>query len=168
MNRINFGIWGYGRMGAVHGKYYSMEQDRVKLVAACDTNEARLENAKTEYQAAVYTDANAFLADPNMELVVISTLSLDHTRHAVQALESGKYVLLDKPIAITDGELETLRKADKQYPGKLFVLHNLRFEPGFMEVQKIIASGVLGEINMIKLPRIPRDAAIRVLSASCY
>lgn len=153
MDRIKFGVWGYGRMGAAHGRYYAMEAERFQLVAACDTDEKRLENAKTEYQAAVYTDAKAFLADPNMELAVISTLSLDHTRHAVQALESGKYVLLDKPIAITNKELETLRKADSRFPGKLFVLHNLRFEPGFAEVRKILARGLLGKISMIKLRR---------------
>lgn len=114
MKTINFGVWGYGRMGAEHGKFYSMEKDQFKFVAACDTDAQRLERAKADYHCAVYTDSETFLADPNMELVVISTLSLDHTRHAVQALESGKIVLLDKPIAITDEELETLRQADEK------------------------------------------------------
>jgi predicted dehydrogenase len=161
MTKIKFGVWGFGRMGALHGKFYAMEQDKFKLVAACDTDEEKLNSAKTEYQCAVYTDQKAFLADPDMELVVISTLSLDHVCHALEALESGKSVLLDKPIAITDDELETLRQADKKYPGKLFVLHNLRFEPGFETVQKIIARGVLGEISLIKLRRHHRNHFFR-------
>lgn len=153
MNRIKFGVWGFGRMGARHGKFYAMEEDKFELVAACDTDEDRLTQAKADYQCAVYTDHKAFLADPDMELVVIVTLSLDHTRHAVEALASGKYVLLDKPIAVTDDELEALRRADENYPGKLFVLHNLRFEPGFEAVQKSVARGMLGDINMVKLRR---------------
>ena len=153
MRKINFGVWGFGRMGAEHGKFYAMEKDTFKLVAACDTDPKRRERAKADYQCAVYADSEKFLADPDMELVVISTLSLDHTRHTVQALESGKMVLLDKPIAITDEELETLRRADKEHPKKLFVLHNLRFEPMFEAVQKAIAQGLLGEINLIKLRR---------------
>lgn len=161
MSVINFGVWGFGRMGARHGKFYAMEQDKFKLVAACDTDEEKIKKAKAEYQCAGYTDQKAFLADPEMELVVISTLSLDHTRHALEALESGKYVLLDKPIAITDKELETLRKADEKYPGKLFILHNLRFEPGFEAVQKVTATGMLGEVNMVKLRRHHRNHYFR-------
>ena len=153
MSKIKFGIWGFGRMGRRHGKFYAMEQDKFELVAACDTDEGKLDKAKVEYQCAVYTDSKDFLANPNMELVVVVTLSLDHTRHAVEALESGKYVLLDKPIAITDEELETLRQADKKYPGKLFILHNLRFEPGFETVQKILEEGILGKVSLIKLRR---------------
>lgn len=153
MTTIKFGIWGFGRMGTMHGKFYAMEQNKFKLVAACDTDEKRLDQAKAEYQCATYSNHKAFLADPNMELVVIVTLSLDHTRHAIQALESGKYVLLDKPIAGTDEEVESLRQADEKYPGKLFILHNLRFEPGFEAVQKIVAQGLLGKINLIKLRR---------------
>ena len=153
MTKIKFGIWGFGRMGGQHGRFYAMEQDKFDLVAACDTNEQRLAVAKDEYACSVYSDSKEFLNDPEMELVVIVTLSLDHTRHALEALESGKYVLLDKPIAITDAELEALRQADKKYPGKLFILHNLRFEPGFEAVQEVIERGILGNINMIKLRR---------------
>jgi len=157
MTAIKFGIWGFGRMGERHGQFYAMEQDKFKLVAACDTNTKRLDTAKAEFQCSVYTDSDAFLADKEMELVVISTLSLDHTRHAVKALKSGKFVLLDKPIAITDEELETLRQADKEFPGKLSILHNLRFEPGFETVQKILKEGILGEISLIKLRRHHRN-----------
>lgn len=157
MEKIKFGVWGFGRMGSRHGKFFAMEQDKFKLVAACDTNEKSLDSAKAEFQCAVYTDQKAFLADPEMELIVISTLSLDHTCHVIEALESGKYVLLDKPIAITDEELETLRQADKKYPGKLSVLHNLRFEPAFEAVQKVLKKGILGEVSLIKLRRHHRN-----------
>jgi predicted dehydrogenase len=157
MDTIKFGIWGFGRMGARHARYFAMEQDKFKLLAACDTDESRLNAAKSEYQCAACTDSQTFLANPEMELVVISTLSLDHTRHALEALKSGKYVLLDKPVAITDKELGALRQADKKYPGKLFVLHNLRFEPGFEAVQEVLREGILGEINLIKLRRHHRN-----------
>lgn len=153
MSKIKFGIWGIGRMGSRHGAFFSMENDKFELVAACDTAQNRLDDAKAEYDCATYTDSKAFLADSDIELVVIVTLSLDHTRHAVEALESGKYVLLDKPIAITDEELQTLRDADKKYPGKLSILHNLRFEPPFEKVQEIVKSGILGKISLIKTRR---------------
>lgn len=152
-NTIKFGVWGFGRMGAQHGRFYAMEQDQFRLVAACDTDAARRSRAQSEFGCAVYADACTFLADPHMELVVIVTFSLDHTRHAVEALERGKFVLLDKPIAITDKDLAILREADQKYPGKLFVLHNLRFEPGFEAVQRTVADGMLGDISIVKLRR---------------
>ncbi len=153
MSIIKFGVWGFGRMGRQHARFYAMEDDKFQFVAVCDTAENCLEIARSDYNCKTYSDSKDFLADAEMELVVISTLSLDHTRHAVEALQAGKYVLLDKPIAITDDELETLRQADKKYPGKLSVLHNLRFEPGFEAVQKIMSQELLGEINMIKIRR---------------
>lgn len=153
MSKIKFGVWGIGRMGSTHARFYVKEDDKFDLVAACDTNEERLNDAKEEHQCAIYTDADEFLSDSNMELVVIVTLSLDHTKHAVKALESGKYVLLDKPIAISDEELQTLRDADKKYPGKLFILHNLRFEPVFETAQQLLARDLIGEISMVKIRR---------------
>jgi len=71
MEKIKFGVWGFGRMGAAHGKFYAMEQDKFELVATCDTDKKRLKQAKTEYNCATYTDSKAFLADSDMELVVM-------------------------------------------------------------------------------------------------
>lgn len=154
MKTIRFGAWGYGRMGEKHARFYAMESDKFLLTAVCDTSEEKLTAAKNEYpECQTYTDAAAFLSNPDLDLVVISTLSTDHTRHAIQALNSGKYVLLDKPIALTDHELTMLREMDQKYPDRLFFLHNLRFEPGISEVSNIIASGILGSIHMIKLRR---------------
>lgn len=153
MTKIKCGVWGFGRMGEQHAQFYNKEKDLFELVAVCDTNEERLERAKSTFGCATYKEGAEFLADPNMELVIICTLSTAHTEQAIRALEQGKYVLLDKPIAITDAELHALREADKKYPDKLFVLHNIRFEPGFEAVQKVLLEGVLGEINMIKLRR---------------
>eukprot|EP00831_Metopus_contortus_P040298 TRINITY_DN3157_c0_g1_i2.p1 TRINITY_DN3157_c0_g1~~TRINITY_DN3157_c0_g1_i2.p1 ORF type:complete len:345 (-),score=41.66 TRINITY_DN3157_c0_g1_i2:657-1691(-) len=141
-------------MGEKHARFYARENDKFQFTAVCDTDKEKLTAAKKEYpECRVYTDAADFLAQLDLDLVVICTLSTDHTRHAMQALSSGKYVLLDKPIALTDHELAMLREMDQKYPNRLFILHNLRFEPGIAEVSNIIASGILGSIHMIKLRR---------------
>ena len=154
MKTIRFGVWGYGRMGEQHARFYAMEKEKFQLAAVCDTRTDKFNAVKSEYPGcAVYTDAAEFLADPNFDLVVISTLSVDHTFHAEQALKSGKNVLLDKPIALTDRDLLRLQKLDSEFPEKLFVLHNLRFEPGIAGVSRILESGILGPVHMIKLRR---------------
>lgn len=153
MNPIRFGLCGLGRIGVVHCRCFSQEKDRYELVAVCDREAERADTLKAEYHCAGYSDLAEFLKNPDMELAVIVTRSLDHVNHAAQALAAGKYVLLEKPIAVTRDDFAELKELDRRYPGRLFFLHNHRFEPCFQSIQRIIASGVLGEIQLVKIRR---------------
>ena len=105
------------------------------------------------YACATYLDIDAFLADTNMELVSIATRSADHVDHTVKALEAGKFVFLEKPIALTLADAERLQAASERYPGRLFLRHNRRFEAAFQHIREIIASGILGNVYEVKLHR---------------
>ena len=153
MSTIGLGVWGLGRMGFIHCKHFSAQADMYELVAGCDIEPPKLAKLVDEYQCAAYSNPEEFLADPEVELVVIATRSLYHTAHALQALAAGKYVLLEKPIAMNGDDIQKLRDADKEYPGKLFFLHNHRFEPAFQHIRKIIESGILGDIEQVTLRR---------------
>lgn len=153
MSAIGFGVWGLGRIGFVHCKHFSKQAGMYELVAGCDTDQAKLDKLVNEYHCAAYSKPEEFLADPKLELAVISTRSTEHVAHALQALAAGKYVLLEKPIALNSDQIETLRKADKKYPGKLFFLHNHRFEPAIQHIRRIIGTGILGKIHQIKMCR---------------
>jgi len=124
-----------------------------ELVAGCDTDQSKVKKLVDEYQCAGYNRPEEFLADPKVELVVIATRSPEHTTHALQALAAGKYVLLEKPIALNSDDAQRLRNADREYLGKLSFLHNHRFEPAFEHIRKIIGTGILGGIEQIKLCR---------------
>lgn len=153
MSVIKFGIWGLGRIGLVHSRNFSNEKDKYQLVAVCDTQQSRVQELADEYHCQGYTNSDAFLNDAAMELVIIATRSLDHATHALHALEAGKYVLLEKPIGVTEADYQTLKQADKAHPGKLFFLHNHRFEPAFQAILQITRSGILGNIHLVKLCR---------------
>lgn len=153
MNPIRFGVCGLGRIGVVHCRCFSREKDQYRLVTVCDQEASRVAAVSAEFACAGYADMAAFLASPEMELAVIATRSLDHVVHAAQALVAGKQVLLEKPIAVTQEDLRRLRGLDRDYPGRLFFLHNHRFEPSFQTIQRILASGVLGEVQMVKIRR---------------
>lgn len=153
MSAIKLGAWGLGRIGSVHLKHFSAQSDMYEVVAGCDLEHPKVDKFVVEYGCAGYANAEDMLADPNVELVIIATRSVTHVPDALQALAAGKTVLLEKPIAMSHSEIEQLREADRTYPGKLFFLHNHRFEPAMQQIFGIVASGILGDIIQVKLCR---------------
>jgi len=153
MSAIKFGTWGLGRIGFVHCKHFSAANEMYELVAGCDIDPAKVAMFVDEYGCTGYGRPEEFLADPDIELVMICTRSLDHVAHAQQALAAGKVVLLEKPIALNASQVEALREADRNHPGKLFFLHNHRFEPAFEHIRRIVGSGILGDVEYVKLCR---------------
>jgi predicted dehydrogenase len=150
---VKFGICGLGRIGVQHCRYFTANAEQYQPVAFCDLDSVRADGAVKEYGGTAYTDYTAFLANTEMELVIIATRSLDHARNAEQALAAGKIVLLEKPIGVTEADYELLQRLDRDYPGKLFCGHNHRFEPAFANTRTIIAEGLLGKIQVVKFTK---------------
>ena len=151
MNRIKVGVCGVGRIGVKHCEFFSQDREHFELTALCDLDRARVDAMQTEFGGKAYSDFAGFLSDPELELVIIATRSLDHARNAEQALEAGKTVLLEKPIGVTANDYLTLQHLVKAYPQKLYFGHNHRFEPAFRNTQAILAQGLLGNVHVIKL-----------------
>ena len=151
MSAIQYGICGLGRIGTVHARFFSRNQEQYELVASCDVDDARVRVVTAEYGGKGYADFTAFLADPDMELAIVATRSLDHARHAEQALAAGKTVLLEKPIGVTAEDYRLLLRLSEEYPGKLYFGHNHRFEPAFMNARAIVDAGLLGNVHVAKL-----------------
>lgn len=151
MNRIKFGICGLGRIGLVHLRHFSAAQEKYQPVALCDLDAQKAAGLAREHGCAAFSDFSAFLDDPQMELAIIATRSLDHAKNAQAALAAGKTVLLEKPIGVTSADYRLLQKLVREYPGKLYFLHNHRFEPAFTQMRSIIASGILGKLCVVKL-----------------
>ena len=155
MKKIKVGIWGLGRAGnLMHIGEIAKFPDMFEVVAGCDIDNERITAAKEKLPSCrFYGKSDEFLKDPELELVSIATRSPDHTAHALQALSAGKYVFLEKPIALTYADAKKLKKASEKYPGKLYLRHNRRYESPFTHIREIIASGVLGDIYEVKLHR---------------
>lgn len=153
MPAIELGVWGLGRIGLTHCRHFSGLSEMYELVAGCDTEQPKVDRLVAEFGCAGYTGPREFLADPKVELVVIATRSVDHTAHALQALAAGKIVLLEKPIAMSREDIAELERADRDHPGRLFFLHNHRFEPAFQHILRIIATDILGDVEQVKLRR---------------
>lgn len=152
---IKIGIAGLGRAGwGMHCKELVGREDKFQIVAACDVIQSRRERMEERYGCKTYERIEDMIADPDVELVDIATRSCDHLRHATLALEAGKDVFLEKPITVSYDEAVKLREAAEASPGgKLYIRHNRRFDPDFVHVKEIIASGILGDVYEIRLAR---------------
>ena len=155
--KIKVGILGLGRAGRfMHAPELALFPDFYELTAGCDHAADRRENLPEQFKnAKIYSDYADMLKDPDVEMVTVATRNADHTPHALQALEAGKMVVVDKPFAVSLEQAESLLAASKRYPGKLFLRCNRRFEPAFQMLNSILDSGILGDISMIKIHRHP-------------
>lgn len=95
-------------------------------------------------QAQVLPDLDALLALPRLDLVVIATPNQLHLPQALAALESGRHVVLDKPMALSSAECERLIAAAAMHRRQLSVFHNRRWDSDFLTLRRLIDEDALG------------------------
>src|SRR5581483_4994542 len=93
-----------------------------------------------------YNSIDELLDDKEIELVIINTPPHTHFEFAQKALEAGKHVLIEKPIAITSGEVKELFDLGRKVGKHIMVYQNRRWDSDFMSMKKVIESGRLGEL----------------------
>lgn len=148
MKELNIGILGAGLRSGI-AKTIHNPTDGVRVVAAADPSEKSLERLQGWMECTLRTtsDYRELLVDPSLDAVIITAPDYLHEEIAVAALEAGKAVYLEKPMAITiegcDRILETARRTGT----KLFVGHNMRHFPVILKMKEVIDSGLIGEIQ---------------------
>lgn len=154
-DKLRVGIIGLGRAGnKMHFGEIGKYADEYEIVAGCDWDPERREAAaKARPGIRLFNSVEAIVNAPDIDMLTIATRSPDHVNHAIRALETGHYVVCEKPIAVTLWDALRLQEAGKRFPGKLFIRHNRRFETAFSHIRDIIASGKLGNVFEIKLRR---------------
>ncbi len=151
--QIKLGAIGLGRAGyGMHLKELEGKEDMFTYTAVCDIDPERLGWMTEKYpECKTYTEPEDLVEDPDVEVVIVSTRSCDHFKHAKTALEAGKIVFLEKPMSVTYAEAKLLMElGEKTGERKLFIRHNRRFEAKFMQVNQIIESGILGDVYLIR------------------
>jgi len=147
---ITFGIVGMGRMGMMHADWIQ-ENKQLKLAAACEKNPARTAELKNKYNIEVFTDFNEFLKTPEMDFVVIATTNEFHEILTVAALESGRNVIVEKPMSLNYQSTLRMIKAAEDSKKELLVFHSTRWDRDFLLVRDYIESGKLGKLLTIHL-----------------
>ncbi len=148
---IRVGIIGQGRSGYdIHARHLRTDR-RYKIVAVVDPLADRRAQAEAELGAAAYADRRDLLKRDDLDLVVNATPSHLHVPYTLEALAAGHNVLCEKPLARRAAEVDELVAAAKRAGKLLAIFQQSRFAPYFQQVRRVIASGVLGRIVMIKI-----------------
>ena len=147
-DRINFGMIGVGGMGSGHvGDLVGRaERDNVRCVAVCDVFQKRVNQNCERTGGEGYTDYRKLLDRKDVDAVIIATPDHWHAKQAIDAMESGKDVYLQKPMTLTIPQAIAVRDAAKRLNRKLQVGTQYASEPEAWAARKAIADGRIGKV----------------------
>src|SRR5258708_27603813 len=145
MTKVRLGIIGLGNIGQHHAAYLCAGKiNRAELVAVSDAVPAKLgqfNHLKT------FTSGEELLGSGLVDAVIIATPHYQHTTLGIAALKQGLHVMVEKPISAHKADAERLIATHKKNPKIIFAgMFQLRTEPRYLKIQKLIQSGELGEV----------------------
>ncbi|TCP30826.1 putative dehydrogenase [Scopulibacillus darangshiensis] len=150
MVALKVGIIGAGSISDMHLQSYQ-KNERVTIEAICDYNEARAKEQAVKYGAAkVYNSYQRLLEDKEIDAVSICTWNNTHAEIAIAALNSGKHVLVEKPLTTSVEKAQKIKEAVNASGKQLQVGFVRRYDANVQMLKRFIDSGELGGIYYAK------------------
>lgn len=145
VDRIGVAILGLGSIGRTHARAILELSDELRLIGATRTTaDALAELGATD--ARVYESTEELLADDDVQVVVITSPSEQHAAQAIAAVQAGKDVVIEKPVAVDIDELATLERAVAETGRFVSVIAQRRLEPQHVEIKRLLDGGALGRV----------------------
>ncbi|MFA6505450.1 MAG: Gfo/Idh/MocA family oxidoreductase [Treponemataceae bacterium] len=143
---IKIGIIGCGSITQKrHAPEYARNPD-AQIVGFFDPKEDRAKLMADTYKAKIYPSAKAMFDDKTIDAVSVCTYNKYHAALTIEALNAGKHVLCEKPMATTAEEAKAMIEAAKKSGKFLMIGHNQRLAPAHAKAKAILATGELGKI----------------------
>src|SRR5262249_51789709 len=144
---LSIGIIGAGRVSTAHARSATaLEQTRAAGVAEVDPE--RRERFAREYECPGFERYQELIEQPGIDAVVVALPHWLHAEVTIAALEAGKHVLLEKPMAMTVEECDRMIAAEERSGRKLMVGHSQHFFPVNLAVRALLETGEIGRIVM--------------------
>ena len=144
--KVKVGIIGCGMITIKrHAPEYA-ENDDAQIIGFYDRNLDRAAALTKAYGGRVYESVEAMLADDEINTVSVCAPNFLHAPLTIQALESGKHVLCEKPMAQSTDETKAMLQAAKASGTKLMIGHNQRLMPTHKKAKEILTQGGIGRI----------------------
>jgi predicted dehydrogenase len=139
---VGLGYWG------PHFARISVEHAGAELVWCCDRSEEALELPRRRYpQVRLTTEVQDVLEDDSVEAVIVATPTATHAALAVPALEAGKHVLVEKPLAASSEEIDRIEAA--RGDRVVMVGHTFVYNSAIAAIRDLVADGELGRVQYV-------------------
>ena len=157
MNKIKVGIIGTGNISRSHIKSY-LNNPNVELYAFCDIDEGRLNAAGKQFGITrLYTDINEMLALPELDAVSVTTWNSEHAPCTIAALNAGKHVLCEKPMATSVEDAVAMEEAAKKNGKLLMIGFVRRFGDDMKLLRDFESADYMGDIYYAKATYLRRN-----------
>jgi len=144
---IKVGIAGCGGIARHQHIPSLLKMNGVKIAAVCDANESLMEAVKRKCgDAAYYTDYTKMLLNEDLDIVDICTPPQTHAALSIQAAESGRHILVEKPLALSLMEFEQVAEACARNSVKICEIQQKMFEPVLLKSLFKVRRGDIGEV----------------------
>lgn len=153
MKKVKFAIIGCGRISHKHIEALINNNKEAVLVSVCDIIEDKAIELKKQYEDVLkesdvkaYTDYIKMLENEDIDVVVISTESGYHAKHAMDCLDKDKHVLIEKPMALSVEDADHIIALAKEKNKRVCISHQNRFNPPIQKLRRAIEEGRFGKI----------------------
>lgn len=149
---LRIGIVGLGRLGQRHAQALAFSTRNCVLTAACSPVEAEQAYAREQLGIQqVYPRYEDLLASPNVDAVVLVTPTSLHADQAIAALQAGKHVFIEKPLALNLPDCERVLAEAEKHPGLIAMVGFVRrFDPSYRAAQAGIEAGDIGRPFIVR------------------
>ena len=148
MKKYNVGIIGYGWVATAHIATLNASPN-AQVTAICSSRPLDDAALSTQWGSAIktYTEVAAMLTDKDLHAVSICSYPYQHKDHAIAAAQAGKHIILEKPLALSWEDCQTIEAAVTKAGVKLCICFELRFSSQLLATKTILDQGLLGELH---------------------
>lgn len=143
---IRVGIAGCGKIAQVRHLPEFSENPDAKIIGLFDLNSERSRALAKEYGAKTYHTFEEMISDPEIDAVSICTANAVHARMTISALDAGKDVLCEKPMATTLEDCERIVQAARKNGRELMIGQNQRLAPAHVKARELLEKGAIGRL----------------------
>ncbi|HEX8462543.1 MAG TPA: Gfo/Idh/MocA family oxidoreductase [Segetibacter sp.] len=148
---INWGIIGCGDVTEVKSGPAFNKVPNSKLVAVMRRDKEKVQDYAQRHNVPKwYTDAYALINDPDVTAIYVATPPLQHEEYTIAALNAGKPVYVEKPMAVDAAAAQRMTDAVKP-ESKLSVAHYRRAQPVFLKIKELLAAKEIGEVKFVDM-----------------
>lgn len=164
---MRFGIIGTGRIGDMHARLVEMQPD-ASVTWCFDVAEESAARTAAAVNAKATTDLDALLGADDVDAVLIASPTNTHVDIILRSAEAGKPILCEKPIDVDMKRVEECREKLTSHDVPIQLGFNRRFDPSHAGVQKAVASGEIGELELLVITsRDPGPPPPRAILKAC-